>query len=517
MAARIFSRTSFPRIKLAGILPSGYSREIGYSPQYVDEQMNRLTKSRDVCKSLQLFQIARSREVVPLAKSFASLLYLCHSCHRHEELDHWFQEMQQHYKHIGGGVRATLINSYCARQEWRKALEVLESLKAEDMLRHTRSYIPLIQGLAENGYTSLAFRLFREKVEHHSTTSHKDRQLISDSQMIVALVKSCFQERNTYEKKSKPKLHVHVSHKGDTKGFLSNDRDLIDVSAVDDDPRRYNMALEVFDFYKNSGVKVNTNALEAIKEWFGHDDSNTWKWGICDISSEGVCSKCGTKLASGIPAELAHQLTTEMLLCLSDIPQEGLPARNDKICEEFNKFQKFVKTNGPFDVIVDGSNVGFAGNNRSVNKTFYAQQVKETVLHFTNSGKKVLLLINHIALQKKNSALVIEGLEEVCLVFKNKHSLNDFDILYAAAYSGMGQVFVVTNDRLRDHRLLLSSNVKWTYLKWTRENCITVHLGQNGKLIFKRSNFDPVLQNNKETFHIPATDGTWRCVCRTRA
>ena len=519
-----------------------------HCPQSIEDRLKRLSRNDDIGASIQLFEDAKSEGVVPHARSFASLLHLCHRHGRHEELDFWFHEMQRHYGYIGEGVRSTLINSYTARREWSRALEVLRSLQAENTLRHTRSYIPLICGLAQAGQVALAFELFQEKLAYHRESSKKDKQLISDSGMLAALIKSCYQRRNVAERKvdnagslnnkgcgndsgenhaklkacpSEPECETDRCSRGsehnqahssfvrdcnshsDMKSIGTNTTVGYD-GALRDGSISFNRALEVFDFYHKTGSKVTADVLGAMKGWFMHDPLNSWMWHKCNITRDGTCSNCNGILSFGIPQDKALQLSKELLCCLEDECQL-------KRLDKFSVFQKFVETTGPFDIVVDGMNVGYTADNiPSSKKKFQARHLKDTVVHFTKAGKKILLLVNIKLLQKEEPAM--EALRCDRVFIRHSHGHNDFDILYAAAYSGMGQVCVVTNDSLRDHRLLLSGNAKWTYLQWTRENLITVKSAQSGKLQFKRNHFDPTLHRTDAGFHIPVMDGTWRCV-----
>ena len=158
----------------------------------------------------------------------------------------------------GEGALTTLIKSYVIRCQPRDAVNVLEEMKYSGILRHTRTYYPVITSLAENGLQNKAFELFHD-MQHQTFKSNKNITLSIPSKMAAALIMSCTQSATS----------------------------------------EYNKAKDVLLWYNHSGQLLTLEILNAIKEWLDADPVNNWTMKKCEISKEGLCNNCGKYLNPG--------------------------------------------------------------------------------------------------------------------------------------------------------------------------------------------------------------------------
>ncbi|XP_028412751.1 uncharacterized protein LOC114535660 isoform X2 [Dendronephthya gigantea] len=162
----------------------------------------------------------------------------------------------------GEGALTTLIRSYVARNQPLDAVHVLDEIKETGLLKHTRTYFPVITSLAKDGFQNKAFELF-EEMQHHTFKSNKGVTLSIPSDMVVALIMSCIQ-------------------------------------------RKYNKTQDILHWYNYSGRPLTMEIMNAIKVWLCNDPVNNWALEKCQISKEkGLCNNCGECLNSG--CSVLHQ------------------------------------------------------------------------------------------------------------------------------------------------------------------------------------------------------------------
>lgn len=489
---------------------SSKSLEDGQSGHF-ETKMKTYIETGDIAGALQLFEQSRKESGTSWSVEGAnSLLHMFMTHSEHKALDGLYEDMKKSVSYIGEGAKTTMIKSYCNRQQFNKAIEMLRGIPNENMIHHTRHYDYVIKSLAQSGLSKKAFQLFDEKCQQqaHCRASRGDRCLTVDKEMIASLLNP----------NNVPQRSPEEDELDDVKASVASSK-----KSGDDDDKRYKvyggMSLKVFHYLQHAGAKLTGQLLQVIRLWFRHDPFYHWTWKVCKVSEIGMCSNCGNQLTCGISPSEISKLECEIIKLSSCFEQNVTVLHGKKLdkrmCQELDDFKQFVKEMGPFDVIVDGLNVGLHGsmaNRKSM--IFSTDRLKETAQHFAAQKKKVLLIIRHNALARNRAERVITNLESVCSVYTNKFNNDDLYLLYAAAFSGMQQVEVVTNDRLRDHRLLLPINLWWTFLRWTRLNCVSFTTSKNGKLKFFRQMFDPVVQRAGNSWHFPAKDDTWRCVTR---
>ncbi|XP_078369408.1 uncharacterized protein LOC144653307 [Oculina patagonica] len=487
---------------------SGKAPENGQNT-HIEKKMKHHIKTGNIADAARLFEESRNEGNSWVVDScYSTLLHMFVQHGQHETADTLYKDIKQNASYIGEGAKTTMIKSYCNREHFDEAIEMLRSITEDNRAHHTRHYNYVITSLAKSGLTKQALQLFEEKLERQQSclASRSDRCLSVDNEMIRSLLNPS---------------NVRTKENNQSKREGSNSMGRFELSGDrrnSQDGYTYGiLSQKVFHYLEQAGERLPVKLLQVIHSRFNHDPVYQWTWKTCSVSEIGTCSSCGNQLTSGIPPSDIHQLECEIIRLSSSPQQNGSEVKGKKLDKKMHKeledFKKFVKERGPFDVIIDGMNVGAFGSVSSF--TFTANRLKETAHHFAAQQKKVLLIINNNILVWKGTKDLQARLEDVCAVFRNKFKNDDLYLLYAAAFSGMQQVEVVTNDRLRDHRLLLPTNLWWTFLRWTRLNCVSFTINDKGKLSFSRQKYDPVVQRCGNSWHFPAKDHTWRCVTRT--
>lgn len=497
-----------------GATISSKTPENGQSKQ-IEKTVKHHIDTGNITEAVQLFEESRNGGDSWLVDScYSGLLHMFVQHGRHEAADTLYEDIKRNASYIGEGAKTTMIKSYCNRGHFDEAIEMLRSIANVNRARHTRHYNYVIASLANNGLAKQALQLFEEKMETQPSclASKSDRSLSLDMEMIASLLNP----RNLRTKEnehSKERSSISGDSKGSGRFDLSGDA----ASSNSHDVYMYSKTSQkVLHYLEHAGERLPGKLLRVIQARFNHDPVYQWTWKNCSISDIGACSNCGNQLTSGIPPSDIHQLECEIISLSSSPQQNGYEVHGKKLDKTMRKeledFKNFVKERGPFDVIIDGLNVGAYGSVTGF--TFTAERLNEAAHHFAAQQKKVLLIINNNILLWKATKDFRTKLDSVCAVFRNKFKNDDLYLLYAAAFSSMQQVEVVTNDRLRDHRLLLPTDLWWTFLRWTRLNCVSFTIDDNGKLSFSRQRYDPVVQRCGNSWHFPAEDHTWRCVTR---
>ena len=476
----------------------------------IEEKMKQHIANGNISDALRLFDDSRNGgNSWAVNGCYSQLLHMFAKHGEHEAVERLYRDVKQNVSYIGEGAKTTMIKSHCSRGQFDQAIEMLRSITNDNVAHHMRHYDHVITSLANSGLTNQALQLFEEKLEKQqsSLASKVDKFLSIDKEMIAALL-------NPYNVKTKENEQLF---KGDISMMNQSESSKNRLELSEDAVCTYSrMSQKVFHYLEQAGERLPVKLLQVIHSRFNHDPMYHWKWCTSNASETGTCSCCGNQLTSGIAPSDIHQLESEIIRLSSSPEQNGSEGHgrslDKKMQKELEDLKMFVNERGPFDVIIDGMNVGAYGTTTSF--TFTADRLIETAHHFASQQKKVLLIINYKIFVRRCNRDLRTKLEDVCAVFRNRYKNDDFYLLYAAAFSGMKQVEVVTNDRLRDHRLLLPSKLWWTFLRWTRLNCVSFRSNGQGKLHFFREKFDPVVQHCGNSWHFPAKDHTWRCATR---
>ena len=142
---------------------------------------------------------------------------------------------------------------------------------------------------------------------------------------------------------------------------------------------------------------------------------------------------------------------------------------------EWKRFCDFLLKKGPLDVLIDGANVGFFKQNfASAPKHVDYEQIDWVVQHFTDSGKRVLLVLHerHFGdIMPPKYRNLEEKWVKSGVLYKTPRGMNDdwFWLHAALKYKSL----VLTNDEMRDHHFqMLAPRI---FLRWKERH--QIHFG----------------------------------------
>ncbi|KAG0617163.1 hypothetical protein M758_5G169300 [Ceratodon purpureus] len=249
--------------------------------------------------------------------------------------------------------------------------------------------------------------------------------------------------------------------------------------------------------------------------WLGR---GSWEVKSSILDASGVCQECGEQL---VTIDIDPKETEMFAKSLSELACQRESKNN-----EFKKFQGWLDRNGPFDVIVDGANVGMFNQNFGEGGFNFYQlnSVVKGIKEKVGSKREPLILLHHRRTRggPANSSFAIKTLnrwqEARALYTTPTGSNDDWYWLYAAVRY---KCILVTNDEMRDHLFqLLGSDF---FPKWKERHQVRFSLSKEGPVFHMPPPYSILIQESVSgSWHIPKSCGDdvsstreWLCVTRT--
>ena len=226
------------------------------------------------------------------------------------------------------------------------------------------------------------------------------------------------------------------------------------------------------------------------------------------VDVQGICSSSNEKL------EKLDLKKGEMMTLAEKI--SNLALKRESRSDAFQTFQKWLERHGPYDLIIDGANVGFFGQAKG--GTFVFAQVElmlEKVKELWPNRKPLVVLHNrrlhHFTKDNKANAALVDKLKSNHEIFASPSGSNDdWYWIYAAVLSGENGL-LVTNDEMRDH--IFQTLASRYFQKW--KLCHQVHFSVYGKDVDLKEpgNYTKCIQRSgKGSWHFPIKDSSeWLC------
>ncbi|XP_056162126.1 proteinaceous RNase P 1, chloroplastic/mitochondrial-like [Syzygium oleosum] len=257
---------------------------------------------------------------------------------------------------------------------------------------------------------------------------------------------------------------------------------------------------------------------EAIKNrgggWHGKGWLGRGKWSVsrASVGSDGSCKCCGEKLTTiDLDSREAEKFAESVA---------ALALKREKN-SSFQKFQKWLDYNGPFEAVIDGANVGLFSQQR-----FLPAKVKAIVNGIRQklpSRRWPLIVLHnrHITGNKMevpvNRAIIDKWRNKDALYLTPTGSNDDWYWLYAAIKF---KCLIVTNDEMRDHTFQLLGND--FFPKWKERHQVHFSFSDAGPEFHMPPPCSVVIQESENGhWHIPImleheyeADRTWLCVTR---
>ncbi|OIV93464.1 hypothetical protein TanjilG_21025 [Lupinus angustifolius] len=245
--------------------------------------------------------------------------------------------------------------------------------------------------------------------------------------------------------------------------------------------------------------------------WHGQGWLGRGKWGISDttIGNNGICKCCGVHLTT-IDLDLIETENFAKSVASFAIMREKK--------SNFEKFQKWLDSYGPFDAVVDAANVGLFGQRinavvNGIREKLHSKKLPLIILHNKRiKGEKVDQPINKALIDRWNNA--------DALYATPTGSNDDWYWLYAAIKF---KCLIVTNDEMRDHLFQLLGND--FFPKWKERHQVHFSFTDTGPEFHMPPPCSVVIQESEEGhWHIPIesehnyeSERRWLCVTRDKA
>ncbi|GAB0096410.1 Ribonuclease P [Sergentomyia squamirostris] len=241
---------------------------------------------------------------------------------------------------------------------------------------------------------------------------------------------------------------------------------------------REKRSIEAFlTFIQDSELQISDKVVRKLEEHLESLKIPSWR---TDIAPDGTCQSC---LASLQPITVTDENFTQLqeqflqkVLIREDVFLKSNP-------KEVEDFRRFIEREKPFNCIVDGLNVAFAGG-KARNPERQAKNVINIVRHFSRKGQKVLVL------GRKH----MKGWPQEHLRMLNQHALlfltdnlsqDDPFLLFAALTSGK-DCTIVSRDLMRQHSHLLDNeDVKKTFRKWQHTHQFRLETNPGSRIAIK--------------------------------
>ncbi|XP_032098440.1 mitochondrial ribonuclease P catalytic subunit isoform X2 [Sapajus apella] len=351
-----------------------------------------------------------------------------------------------------------------------EVIDVYEIMKARYKILDSGGYTLLIRGLIQSDRWREAFLLL-EDLKKVMTPSKKNYNDCIQGALLHQDVNTAW---NLYQELLG---HDIIPMLETLKAFFDFGKDMKDDNYS-------NKLLDILLYLRNNQLYPGESFAHSIKTWF----------------ESGQCSGCGKTIESiQLSPEDYEFLKGRIMRDVID----GGDQYKKTTPQELKRFENFVKSCPPFDIVIDGLNVA---------KMFPKARESQLLLNVVSQLAKQnlrLLVLGRKHMLRKSSQWRMDEMEEVqkqarCF-FADNISKDDPFLLYATLHSGNHCKFI-TNDLMRDHKACLpDAKTQRLFFKWQQGHQLAIINGFPGsKLTFQHIlSYDTVVQTTGDSWHIP--------------
>ncbi|OIW15873.1 hypothetical protein TanjilG_04408 [Lupinus angustifolius] len=478
------------------------------SPEGVlKSKLGQCSKAGNVVQALSLYDDARKKGVLLNVDHYNKLLYLCSIGEGDKNgdgkvsdlgLKRGFEIFQQMLNDRVEPNEATFTNAArlaAAKEDPEMAFELLKRMKSAGIAPKLRSYGPALYGFCKRGDAEKAYEVDADMIESGVMAEEPELSAI---------------------------LEVSVEAKREDKVYEMLHRLRATVRQVSDS------TLQIVEGWFNSDYatkigkknwdvnKIREGIVRGGGGWHGQGwlGSGQWKVVNTHVNEDGVCLSCGEKLVS---IDIDPKETENFAISLTKLACQRETKGN------FNRFQKWLDQNGPFDAVVDAANVGLQnmhhfsfGHLNSV-----VRQLREL-----SPTKRMPLIILHVSrvtggpAQIPNNKRLLENWKNNGALYATPQGSNDdWYWLYAAVRS---KCLLVTNDEMRDHLFqLLGSSF---FPRWKEKHQVRISVSNRGPSLIMPPRYSIVIQESSNgSWHVPTITADddhevprkWLCATRS--
>ncbi|ERE72542.1 ribonuclease P protein 3 [Cricetulus griseus] len=412
-------------------LKEDFKGKISFEDKVIS-QMVRNRSSVDVAKSLLAWVAAKNNGIVGY-NLLVKYLYLCVYHKETSEVIDVYEIMKAKYKCLETGANSILIRGLIHSDRWREALLRLEEIK-KVTIPSKKNYNDCIQGALFHQDVNLAWSLYQELIDHN----------------LIPLLDTL-------------------------KAFF-------DFGKHINDDHYSNKLLDILLYLRNNQMFPGESLAHSIKTWFESIPGRQWKGQFTTVQKSGQCSGCGRVLESiHLSPEEYEFLKEKIMRHVID----GGDQYKKTTPQELKRFEKFVNSCPPFDIVIDGLNVA-----KMVFKNRESQTLLDVVSQLAQQNLRLLVLgrkhmLTPSSQWKKDEMKQVQ--EQADCFFADNISKDDPFLLYATLNSGNHCKFI-TKDLMRDHKACLpDAHTRHLFFKWQQGHQLTImNCLQRSKLAFQR-------------------------------
>nr|XP_033808360.1 mitochondrial ribonuclease P catalytic subunit isoform X2 [Geotrypetes seraphini] len=403
----------------------------------------------NVAKSLLVFA---ARENSIDYKLLQKYLCLCVMQNQTSEIFDIYEIMKTRFKRWEKGAYTLFIKGFSQTDRWEESLSLLEAMKKIET-PSSRSYGSCIQGALDKKKGKIAWGLYHEMLENNLT----------------------------------PRFDT-------LKAFFDTGK------ALKDDGIFKNELMEVLWYMRNNQVYPNEALMQSIKSWFESIPGEDWKGYTSVVENSGRCRVCSQSLESINLSQEEYDILKDVIL--NDVIH-GNDTFRKTTPKELQKFQRFVTSCPPFDIVIDGLNTA-----KSPRQGINSEVLLSVVSFFAQKNLRLLVLGRKHMLRtpwiwwRQHMDLIQQ---KANCFFTENISQDDPFLLYATLHSGNHCRFI-TNDLLRDHKACLrDTQTQRLFFKWQRGHQLMLLNYYPGKQPTFQPvlNYDTIVQTTGDTWHIP--------------
>lgn len=417
---------------------------------WISSQMAECHSSVDVAKSLLAWVAAKNNGIVGYGV-LLKYLYLCVIHQQTSEVIDVYEIMKARYKRLETGGYSLLIRGLIHSDRWREALLLLENIK-KVMIPSKKNYNDCIQGALLHQDVTTAWNLYQELLDQGVSPMLETLQAFFDF--------------------GKDVKDDHYSKK----------------------------LLDILLYLRNNQLYPGESFAHSIKTWFESVPGKQWKGQFTTIQESGQCLGCGKAMESiHLSPDEYEFLKTKIMRDVID----GGDQYRKTTPQELQRFENFVKSRPPFDIVIDGLNVA-----KMFPKARESQVLLGVVSQLAKQNLRLLVLgRKHMLTQR--SRWTKDEMEKIrkqaSCFFADDISEDDPFLLYATLHSGNHCKFI-TKDLMRDHKACLpDAKTQRLFFKWQQGHQLAImNRFPASKITFQRIlSYDTVVQTTGDSWHIP--------------
>ncbi|KAL4700789.1 hypothetical protein H8959_014793 [Pygathrix nigripes] len=418
--------------------------------RWIISQMANCHSSVDVAKSLLAWVAAKNNGIVSY-DLLVRYLYLCVFHMQTSEVIDVFEIMKTRYKTLEPGGYSLLIRGLIHSDRWRESLLLLEDIK-KVMTPSKKNYNDCIQGALFHQDVNTAWNLYQELLGHD----------------IVPMLETL-------------------------KAFFDFGKDIKDDNYS-------NKLLDILSYLRNNQLYPGESFAHSIKTWFESVPGKQWKGQFTTVQKSGQCLGCGKTIESiQLSPEEYEFLKGRIMRDVID----GGDQYKKTTPQELKRFENFVKSCPPFDIVIDGLNVA-----KMFPKARESQVLLNVISQLAKQNLRLLVLGRKHMLKQSfrwRKDEMAEVQKQASCFFADNISKDDPFLLYATLHSGNHCRFI-TKDLMRDHKACLPDpKTQRLFFKWQQGHQLAIINGFPGsKLTFQHIlSYDTVVQTTGDSWHIP--------------